>query len=104
MVPSSWSIYTRCFLAAGLDAACSRAYLSLRAASAASSSRWPPRTSSTGSFGDSAIQRAAIADAEARRLSRLHGVEAVEEHKLVSLYDGNRTQPRSGRAALGARG
>ena len=59
---------------------------------------------STVSFGDTAIQRAAIADAEARRLSRLHGVEAVEEHKLVSLYDGNRTQPRSGRAALGPHG
>ena len=59
---------------------------------------------STVSFGDTAIQRAAIADAEAQRLSRLHGVEAVEEHKLVSLYDGNRTQPRSGRAALGPHG
>ena len=59
---------------------------------------------STVSFGDTAIQRAAIADAEARRLSHLHGVEAVEEHKLVSLYDGNRTQPRSGRAALGPHG
>lgn len=65
---------------------------------------------STVSFGDSAIQRAAIADAEAQRLSRLHGVESVEEHKLVSLYDGNRTQtrykPRTTRSGfrLGARG
>ena len=48
---------------------------------------------STVSLGDSAIQRAAIADAEAQRLSRLHGVESVEEHKLVSLYDGSRTSP-----------
>ena len=54
MVPSSWSIYTRRFLAAGLDAAsaaCSRAYVFLRRSSAFLLSRWPPRTSSTGSRG-----------------------------------------------------
>lgn len=45
---------------------------------------------STVSWGYTAIQRAAIADAEAQRLSRLHGVKSVEEHKLVSLHDGNR--------------